>query len=394
MPRLTETRALRATLPRKGQVIQRCSEIVGFGCRLTSKGARSWIVQCRLNGQELRITLGAVGTLPFEGPPNKPGARDLAIAAITAARRGEDPRVAVGQVRAPEGLTLAEVWQSYVDAGYPKLRGVGHKRASTIKADTDRFNARVKPALGDEAVGRIDTARVRRWLDTIRSQGQRSHSLILLKSLLSFAASRGLATPHKIAITANRSREVQSFYKPDELAKLDETLAAMAAEKPAQILPLSALRLLIATGARLGEILSLRREAVDLDHGVLALERDKTSDNRRDILLTAKAVAILRALPRTKSRFVFFADSKSGHIVTLQKPWLAAIERAGVRRLRKHDLRHSFASTAIREGVSLYTVGKLLGHKQPTTTARYSHLEHDVARAALERIARATGGAK
>src|SRR5262245_6648633 len=109
MPRLTETRAARTKLPEKGQTFEWCSEVRGFGVRLTSK-ARSYIVQLRQGGREFRLTLGAVGVLPFEGPPNRPGARDLAVAAITAARRGDDPRAAIGQARAPQGLTLAELW--------------------------------------------------------------------------------------------------------------------------------------------------------------------------------------------------------------------------------------------------------------------------------------------
>jgi integrase len=374
MSRLTESRGLRAKLPNKGQIFHWCSEVKGFGIRLTP-GARSYVVQCRCLGKVLRLTLGPVRTLPFEGPSHAPGARDLAIAALNAARRGDDPRVAIAQNRSPDGVTLADVWKTYEAAGYPKVKGVGRKRQTTIHGDTNRYNLLIKDQLGNEAVANIDTPRVRRWLDAIPTEGQRSHALVLLKSLLSFAGSRGLAEANSIAITASRSREVQNFYRPDELAKLDATLVEILTEKPGQVLPLSALRLLLATGARLGEVLSLRWDAVDLEHGVLQLERDKTSENRRDILLTQAAVAILEEVPRTKSPYVFFADSKSGHLTDVQKPFLAALSRAGLRRVRKHDLRHSFASTAIRQGVPLYTIGKLLGHRQAQTTARYAHLE-------------------
>ncbi len=173
MPRLTQTRAERIKLPDTGAAFEFCSEVKGFGVRLTP-GGRSYIVQLRHNGKKLRLTLGAVGVVPFEGPPQRPGARDLAIAAITAARHGEDPREAIGQTKAPEGLTLAQVWQAYADAGFPKLKGTGRKRPSTIKADSDRYTSRVKPTLGNEAISRIDTARVRRWLDGIDADGQRN----------------------------------------------------------------------------------------------------------------------------------------------------------------------------------------------------------------------------
>ncbi|MCA3562346.1 MAG: site-specific integrase [Aestuariivirga sp.] len=391
MARLTDTRATRLRTPEKGQAFEWCSEVRGFGVRLTP-GAKSYIVQFRAGGRSQRMTLGRVGVLPFEGPPDRPGARDLAIAALNAARRGEDPSQAVGRARHGDGVTMNAVWDEYKKAGFPKLRGVGRKRDSTIARDEARYDLLIRPSIGKERVEKIDTARVRRWLDDIPTEGQRSHALVMLKSLLNFAGTRGFSKIQPIDVKPTKSREVQNFYRPEEIALLDRALVDLIAEKPSQRLAFSALRLLIATGARLGEITSLRWAAVDLERRVVQLERDKTSDNRRDILLTAEAVTVLKALPRTASPFVFFSDSAAGHIMDLKKAWLSALSRAKLRRLRLHDLRHSFASAAIRQGVSLYVVGKLLGHRQATTTQRYAHLEQEVARDALDKIAKATGG--
>ena len=131
----------------------------------------------------------------------------------------------------------------------------------------------------------------------------------------------------------------------------------------------------------------LRWSDVDLQAGILHLERDKVSENRRDILLSPAAIAVLQGVPRSSSPFVFFAaDSATGHVVSIEKAFHGAVARAGLRKVRIHDLRHSFASASIRGGNSLYVTGKLLGHRQPGTTARYAHLEHDVARAALDRV--------
>src|SRR5262245_35009775 len=101
MPRLTETRALRTSLQRDGQRLIWCSEIAGFGCRILPSGVRSWIVQLRYGDKSHRITLGRVGVLPFEGPEHAPGASDLAKVALNAARRGHDPKVAIGRARHP-----------------------------------------------------------------------------------------------------------------------------------------------------------------------------------------------------------------------------------------------------------------------------------------------------
>ena len=367
----------------------------GFGARYTSN-SRNYVVQPTWNGIRPRLTIGPVGVFPFEGPPNAPGARDIAIAAIAAARRGDDPRhiVEAGRRREgkkPEGVTLNELWAAYAAAGFPKLRRgktIELKRASTVKADSDRYARYLKPKIGSLSFASFDDRSVSRWLDNIPSDGQRSQCLTLFKTIQSFALSRGLVPGvARSSLVAAKSREVQNFYTSVELAQLDAAIVRLVAERPTRVLVFAALRLLLMTGARRGEICALRWRDVDLDHGAITLEQDKVSDNRRDILLRPEAVALLDSLPRTNSPFVFPADSKTGHVYWLETAFAEAVEAAGLRRVRLHDLRHSFAAASIRGGNSLYATGKLLGHRQAQTTSRYAHLEHDVARAALERIA-------
>jgi hypothetical protein len=161
--RLTEHRARHLSLPKSGQRFTFCYQVKGFGIRCTP-GARAYVIQLRHNGRKVRITLGAVGTLPFVGPARAPGARDLAIAALTAARRGEDPYLAIGQRRQPAGLTVAQVWSAYQQAGFPLLHGIGHKRPSSIASDTARYRLHVEPRLGAKAISEIDTAVAQRWI--------------------------------------------------------------------------------------------------------------------------------------------------------------------------------------------------------------------------------------
>jgi integrase len=391
MPRLHETRASRATLPRSGQAFIWCSEVRGFGVRLLATGVRSWVVQLRYQGKVHRITLGPVGTLPFEGPPDHPGALDLARAALNAARRGEDPRRAIGRARNPRGVTLADLWKAYGDAGWPLLNAIGFKRASSVVTDGLRWSKHfVRGGIADEAAADFDTPRTQRWLDTIAGLGARSHALILLKALIGFGASRGLCDPHRITLVGRSSRKLQNFLKPDELRRLDAALVALAAEQPHRILGFAALRLLLHTGMRKGEVLTLDWSRVDLDHRVLHLDRDKASGENvgRDVLLSHAAVEILRSLPRlARGGWVFPGGRREGHLKDLERFWPLALERAGLRRIRIHDLRHSYASTAIANGTSIYTTGRLLGHKSSRTTERYAHLSAEAQREAVERAA-------
>jgi integrase len=336
-------------------------------------------------GKKPRITLGSVGVMPFEGPPDRPGAKNLALAAINAARSGTDPREAIG-IR-QQTMTLAEVWSQYEAAGFPKSSSVGKKRPATIKADRNRYKNHFAPTIAKEPIENITAARAIRWLDALPSDDIRTLSFALLKALLSFASTRGLAKPHPMKIRTKPSRKVQNFLRADELARLDEALGSLIAARPAQVLGFSAIRLLLLTGARASEILSLKWAMVDFADKVIRLERHKGDDDGKTILLSDAAIAVFANIPRMLSPYVFPSEGRAGHIVDVRVPWEAARKRAQVKRVRLHDLRHSFASAGLANGHSLATIGGLLGHAPGSRqTARYAHLLTETKRAALDGI--------
>src|SRR5262249_61330232 len=137
-------------------------------------------------------------------------AADLAKLALNAARRGENPKLAIGRAQNPRGITIGGLWQAYGNAGWPLLNSVGLKRQSSVKTDGYRWRKHFQ-RIEHEPAAAFDTARTQRWLDTIAGLGARSHALILLKGLLSFGASRGLCDPHRITITARPSRRGADF---------------------------------------------------------------------------------------------------------------------------------------------------------------------------------------
>ena len=153
----------------------RCSEVIGFAGRILHTGVRSYTVTPRGHS---RITLGPVGVLPFEGPEDKPGARDLAIVAVNAARNGKDPRAAINRGKMPKGLTIGDIWKAYGDAGHPLLTKIGFKRASSIETDDYRYNKHIAPKIADKlAADYMTDTPVQKWLDTIDGIGARSHAL-------------------------------------------------------------------------------------------------------------------------------------------------------------------------------------------------------------------------
>ena len=139
------------------------------------------------------------------------------------------------------------------------------------------------------------------------------------------------------------------------------------------------------SGCRLSEIQKLRWEHVDLDAGELRLPDTKTGG--RAVPLAPSAVRLLTSLPRDEDNPWVIAGRKPGwHLTDLQHPWRRIRGRAGLDGVRIHDLRHSFASRALALGEGLPMIGKLLGHTQVQTTARYAHLARDTVKASAARI--------
>ncbi len=170
-----------------------------------------------------------------------------------------------------------------------------------------------------------------------------------------------------------------------ELSRLGEALAAGVREGTETMFMIAAIRLLLFTGARLGEILGLRWDYVDIERACLRLPDSKTG--QKVLYLNAPALEVLAALPRVEANpYVICGKREGAHLVNLEKPWRRIRARATLDDVRLHDLRHSFASFGAAGGLSLLMIGKLLGHTQAATTERYAHLAADPVRAANEAI--------
>jgi integrase len=146
----------------------------------------------------------------------------------------------------------------------------------------------------------------------------------------------------------------------------------------------AAIRLLILTGCRRSEILTLRWEYVDFDDECLRLPESKTG--AKVIYLSAPALEVLNNLNPQPEGWVITGAKEGMHLVNLRKPWLRIRKVAGIEDVRIHDLRHSYASIAVGLGEGLPMIGKLLGHSQAKTTHRYAHLAPDPVKAASERV--------
>jgi integrase len=169
----------------------------------------------------------------------------------------------------------------------------------------------------------------------------------------------------------NREVKRERLLTPDEAAALGSALeASRDRESPWTI---AAILLLLFTGARRGEILGLEWAAIDLEAGTARLRDSKTG--AKTLFLSAAARAVLERLPRRPDNpYVICGEIKGKPLIGLPRAWRRIRKRAGLDDLRLHDLRHAFASAAASRGTPLLTIGKLLGHSQPSVTNRYAHL--------------------
>lgn len=337
-------------------------EVPGFGLRVLSSGTKTFILQYRQGNKTRRLKLGRY---PLLSPEE---ARRLAIRRLAEALEGKDPRA-----KPKPSPTLRETAERFL-AEYVPL-----KAPSTQREYRRLLEDLILPRLGNKRLADITPEMVgaayREWLG---HPYQANRALAVLSRLFTL-----YGEGHNPCRGAKSFREKprRRYLSPEELARLGGALRRHEAFYPSQVL---AVRLLLLTGCRLNEILTLKWENVDLKRGLLHLPHTKTGE--RDVYLGQAAIELLKKAPRL-SEWVIPGRNPSKPLVNLASFFRRVCREAKLKDLRLHDLRHTHASFGVGSGLSLYVVGGLLGHKQASTTQRYAHLMDDPLRQAAERVA-------
>ncbi len=187
-------------------------------------------------------------------------------------------------------------------------------------------------------------------------------------------------------------KKVERYLSQDELSRLADTLNEAERLRTEEAPSIAALRLILLTGCRSGEIKELRWSEVDFDRRCLRLADSKTG--RKTIYLSSGALEVLAGIERQPGNPYVIVGAKPGqHLVGLTRQWFRIRKRAGLEDVRLHDLRHTYASIGAGIGLSLPIIGKLLGHSVPATTQRYAHLAANPMLEAAERIGAALDAA-
>ena len=383
MPRRTQLKLSRRTVDRLSVVGKDAvfwdRDLPGFGVRVYPSGRKVFVVQCRGPAGIRRVSLGPCGALSCEQ------ARRRARAAIDRIKRGEEADAAAGAAAPGRAFTVAELAERYMEAHVAV-----NCNAHTQGICRGSLRNHILPALGSRpvaAVGREDAEALHYALRATPRAANRA--LGVLSKMFALAEDWGLAPPGGNPcrfVTRYRQGMRERFLSADEYRRVGRALRELEARSALRARAAAALRLLMLTGCRLTEVLTLRWDDVDRKAGELRLRRAKSGP--RMVALTPAASRVLSELRRVpRSPWVFAGSAPDRHLSQLTTYWHQVRARAGVEDVRIHDLRHSFASRALALGESLSMIGRLLGHADVNTTARYAHLAHDAEKTAVARVA-------
>lgn len=285
------------------------------------------------------------------------------------------------QYPAPKVQPPSLTFKQFIEDRYlPNARQ--HKRS--YKADESKFRCYMMSAFGDRLLNDILFCDVQTYLTNLPSTLSPStvnrHSA-LLSSIFRLAMAYGYASSNPCQSVKNHDENPppSRYFDDAEMARI---LLAMDGES--NKVAADALKLLILTGLRLNEVLTLCGEHIDFKQKQLYLSTTKSGKSRHVPLNDAALDVLKRRLNAATNGtpWVFPGQDPSKPLNNPRKAWHRILEAAGVDYGRIHDIRHSFASACVKNGVPLYSVQQLLGHANPITTQRYAHLSNETLRQA------------
>jgi integrase len=346
------------------------TECKGFGLRITENGVRSFVIDYRVNGVQRRMTIGRFG----DWTPD--GARKYARELKVRVDKGEDPYAKA------QGQTVQEAWQRYEREVLPGL-------SASSKTDYTRYAGVLCDRFGKRRLDAVDTEDIKRLRATYTGKPYAANRLVEFCRVFwntAIAWKWTAGNPAK-GIEPHDEHARETYLNAEEARRVIVALEESPHKDAADLLVF-----LIATGCRPGEARSATWDQFDLDTGVW-LKPAATTKQRKAHRVPLNALAMRVLMNRPKRKLVF-AYSDGRPIKRGEKLWRTALRKAEIAKdVPIYAARHSFASIAAAQKLTLQEVGALLGHSQVTTTARYSHLFDDVLRRGTNAVGEAMGHA-
>ena len=365
--RLTQ-RQIDALKPRKKTFDLRDTELKGFGVRVRSSGIKRYFVQSQHEGTRTWRIIGNAAEMTLEE------ARCRARPVLASLHNGEEIIAVTDEETRFEVVAekLFEVCER-------------HWKAGTRKVNRYYLKNQLLPWFQNMQIAGITERDVKQWHASLHATPfAADRAAPVLSVILRQAEVYGYRPEGSnpcVGIRRYRRRGRERFLSPEEMQRLGAVLSRHENTRPLEI---ATIRLLLLTGCRRNEILTLKWP--DYREGRLYLRDSKTGP--RTVWLSSPARGILDGLPR-RGAWIFPARRKRSHFSpTMLDPfWWKVRGEAGLSDVRLHDLRHSYASVALLNGATVPTIARLVGHNDTATTLKYTHLNHTAVRAAVETVA-------
>ena len=368
------------------------TELKGFGLKVTSAGGKIYLVQYRMGGRDTRsqrFTIGRHGTIGSDGQTiTADRARSEAERILGKIANGIDParekKNRISEHKTYAGApTLSQFADIYIERHARPL-----KKKRSVEEDERNLRLHIKPVLGKMKLRDITTSDIAKFHAARSTTPTNANRCLALLSHMFAKAEvwgdRPSGSNPCRHVQKYVERKVERFLTDAEFAALGDAMLQAEAMCSEPRTALNAIRLLMLTGCRLEEILSLEWKWVDFDRACLRLPDSKT--NEKVVPLGRAAVEFLHTLHRREgSPYVFPADRGDGHFIGIQRVWQRIRTQVELKDVRLHDLRHSFASVGVGVGDNLFHIGKVLGHKNYRTTERYAHVRDHALLAVADR---------
>lgn len=349
----------------------------GLGVRVRPTGKKVFVCKYRnAEGRQRKLTLGAYGVLTLDE------ARKRARQMIVDAARGNDP------AKKRSDAKTASRFADFAERYLREHAGV-RKTPRSYKEDERMLRTKLIPKFGARKlieITRVDVASFHQAMSDRPYYANRH--LALLSKMMNLAEEWGLkpdGTNPCRHVRKYKEEKRERFLSTHEIARLWSVLDSDERDGRESPAACNAIRLLLLTGCRMSEILTLKWDYVG--SGFLDLPHTKTGAQRRSI--STQAQALLTSIPQVdENPYVIVGREPGSHLTDLEKPWQRIRTRAGLDDVRLHDLRHTFASVAATGGMPLRMIGELLGHTSVQTTSRYAHLADDAVKEAAGMVGR------
>lgn len=345
------------------------TSLPGFGLYVGKTGKTYLIQFTTKSGEEKRHKIGRADALSY------PAARQEAIRILGEVQKGADPTAAIKRAR--KERPLSEALTEWLAAH--------HVRPSTRDTWRSVVTKHIIPALGPRKPSTITKADILTAYRAIQAtSGRQANQMVTILSAYYNATTDGKHNPAAAfrsdkSIRKHRDSEREVVLSQEQVRALLADCDASPAQQSADVV-----RLLLLTGARIGEILSLRWDDVSFVNGTLTIPHTMTKEAKDKTLhLSARARAILdarRVAADDRAEYVFPARRGAGHQKVIKAYWAAACRRCSIEGVHVHDLRATYSTHLIGSGESAKAVGKTMGHADAKTTLRYERIAQDRAR--------------